>query len=104
MEVAAGPMQKYNCESILGAVGRVLDEAQVERFAIRDGENGLTVETFDSNGAPQLTVNVDLADLANLVDQSSRLDDAPHYERSYGHDESTLTSFLERPTLVGAGR
>jgi hypothetical protein len=97
-------MQKYSCESILGAVGRVLDTTQVQRFAIRDSADGLIVETFDSAGAPQLTVNVDLADLANLVEQTSRMDAAPHYERSYGRDESTLTHFMQRQTLVGAGR
>jgi hypothetical protein len=97
-------MQNYSCESILGAVGRVLDDARVRRFAIRDAEDGLIVETFDSNGDPQLTINVDLSDLANLVEQTSRMDAAPRYERSYGHDESTLTAFLERHMLVGAGR
>ncbi len=97
-------MQKYSCESILGAVGRALDAAQVQRFAIRDNKDGLVVETFDDDGTPRLTVNVDVADLAKLLEQTSHMDAAPRYERSYGHDESTLTHFLERHTLVGAGR
>ncbi|HKV85692.1 MAG TPA: hypothetical protein VJN88_14155 [Ktedonobacterales bacterium] len=95
-------MQRYSCESLLGAVGRVLDEADVRRFSITDVENGLLVETFD--GEQQLALNFGLPDLVELVDKTSRDDRAPNYERSYGRDESTLRAFLERHSLVGASR
>lgn len=94
-------MRKYSYESILSAVGQVLDEAEVRSFAIRDGENGLRVETVGSSGEP-LVLNFDLADLVELVDMKQ--DNAPHYERSYGRDERTLEHFLERHELIGAGR
>lgn len=97
-------MKNYSCERILSAVGRMLDDAGAAQFAIRDGENGLTVETFDGDGEPQLALNFDLADLVELVERVSPVENAPRYERSYGHDERTLRSFLERHELVGAGR
>ena len=49
-------MRTYSYESILRAVGRVLDEAEVAGFAIRDTRDGLVVETqgraFGREGAP----------------------------------------------------
>ncbi len=93
-------MRQYSYESILHAVGRVLDEAEARGFAIRDEENGLLVQTFDERGEPAYTFRLSLADLAELVDR----DEAPRYERSYAHDEGTLHQFLGRRELVGAGR
>ena len=93
-------MQKYSYEGILRAVGRVLDEAGAKGFAIRNEENGLLVQMFDVQGETGYTLNLDLADLAELVDR----DESPRYEHSYAHDEGTLRQFLGRRELVGAGR
>src|SRR5262249_6355361 len=44
-EVRQELMRKYSYESILRAVGQVLDEAEVRGFAIEDDEDGLMVRT-----------------------------------------------------------
>jgi len=97
-------MRTYSYESILRAVGRVLDEADARSFAIRDEENGLLVETFDSNGAPSVKLDFDLADLVELVDGHTRTKDEPAYRRGYAHDDDSLRHFLTRHALVGASR
>jgi hypothetical protein len=100
-------MRKYSYESILSAVGRVLDEADARSFAIRDEENGLLVQTFGDNGSPDLRLDFDLADLIELVERKSYGIDASTYERGYAHDnhhDDTLRHFLARRELVGAGR
>jgi hypothetical protein len=100
-------MRKYSYESILSAVGRVLDSAEARSFAIRDKENGLLVETFDSSGKPGLTLNFDVADLASLIDDNAPItetDDSSHYDLTYVEEESTLRRLLNRRELVGAGR
>lgn len=97
-------MRKYSYESILSAVGRVLDEADARSFAIRDEENGLLVQTFGANGKPDLKLDFDLADLVELVEQRSRSHDNAEYSRGYAHDDETLRHFLARHELVGAGR
>ena len=107
MEVGKGPMRKYSYESILRAVGRVLDDAEARGFAIRDEENGLLVETFDGVGKPALTLNFDVADLAKLIDHevpSTAADDDSHYDLAYVHEESSLQKLLNRHELIGAGR
>lgn len=97
-------MHRYSCESILGAVGRVLDEAEVRRFSIAQMEDGLLVKTFVGDDEQHLAVTVGIPDLIELVEKTSRDDRAPHYERGYGRDEGTLRSFMERHSLVGAAR
>jgi hypothetical protein len=98
-------MQKCSYESILGAVGRVLDEAEAQSFTIRDSVDGLLVETSIGAANQQIALNLRLNDLAELVARNSRVEAKPNYGRSYGHDESTLTHFLARHRqLVGAER
>jgi hypothetical protein len=97
-------MRKYSYESMLRAVGRVLDEAEVQSFAIRDEENGLLVETFAGEGERELALNFSLGDLVELIELKSGADTSPRYERSYAHDEDTLRTFLRHHELVGAGR
>jgi hypothetical protein len=99
-------MRKYSYESILSAVGRVLDSAEARSFAIRDEENGLLVETFDGSGKPDLTLAFDVADLASLLADSAsttETDDSSHYDLTYAPEESTLRRLLNRRELVGAG-
>ena len=98
-------MCTYSYESILRAVGRVLDEADARSFAIRDGENGLLVQTFDANGAPNVKLDFDLADLVELVERNTRtVEGGPAYKRGYAHDDDSLRHFLTRHELVGASR
>ena len=98
-------MSKYNYESILSAVGRVLDEAGARSFAIREHDSGLVVEASATADTQPLAFTFDVADLVELVErQSARDDDAPRYERTYAHDEGTLRHILKRRELVGAGR
>ena len=97
-------MRKYSYESILRTVGRVLDEADAKSFAIQDTENGLRVETFDSDGKQEVVLDFGLADVVELVDMKSATDSYPSYDRSYAHDEGTLHQFLERHQLVGVGQ
>jgi len=100
-------MRKYSYESILRAVGRVLDDAEARSFAIRDEENGLLVETFDGVGRRTLTLNFDVADLASLIDQHapiSETEDSSRYDLAYVKEESTLRRILHRRELIGAGR
>ncbi|HLZ21908.1 MAG TPA: hypothetical protein VKQ30_07290 [Ktedonobacterales bacterium] len=97
-------MRKYSYQSILSAVGRVLDEADAQSFAIRDGENGLHVHALRTDGTPDLKLDFDLADLIELVERNNRTHDAPVYKRGYAHDDDTLRHFLTRHELVGASR
>jgi hypothetical protein len=100
-------MRKYSYESILRAVGRVLDDAEARSFAIREEENGLLVETFDSVGQHALTLNLDVADLARLIDHhvpSTAVDDNSRFDLAYVHEESSLRKVLNRQELIGAGR
>lgn len=102
-----GSMRKYSYESILSAVGRVLDIAEAPSFAIRDEENGLLVQTFDSFGKPGLTLNFDVADLASLIDRQAPItdtEDASRYDLAYVEEESALQRLLKRSELVGAAR
>jgi len=98
-------MSKYNYESILSAVGRVLDEVGACGFAIREHDDGLLVEASAAADAQPLAFTFGVADLVELVErQGARDDEAPRYERSYAHDEGTLRHILKRRELVGAGR
>ncbi|MFI5271602.1 MAG: hypothetical protein ACHQ4H_01045 [Ktedonobacterales bacterium] len=98
-------MRKYSYESMLRAVGRVLDEAEVAGFAIREDAEGLVVETRERTGAAGATLTLGLKDLVELIDwASSDETEPPRYERSYAHDEGTLRAVLQNGELVGAGR
>src|SRR5262249_28922500 len=98
---AARIMRKYSYESILRAVGQVLDEADVKGFAIHDDENGLVVRTRGADGEPSFTVTFGLADLVALLDQKALVEAPQQRERRY--DEGTLSEFLGRRELVAAG-
>jgi hypothetical protein len=86
----------------------VLDEAEVAGFAIRNTQDGLVVETqgraFGREGADAL--HLGLRELVDLIEwtSSERERDTPRYERSYDHDEGTLSTVLRSRELVGAGR
>jgi hypothetical protein len=89
-------MRKYSYESLLRAVGRVLDQAEARRFTIRDSQDGLAVETFDDQDDPSLILSLDIPELAQLLDWADATAEQPHYERASASDEGTLHHFLER--------
>lgn len=100
-------MRTYSYESLLRAVGRVLDEAEAEGFAIRNTQDGLVVETQSRALAPEgVPLHLELRDLVELIEwtSSARERETPRYERSYAHDEGTLRTVLRSRELVGAGR
>lgn len=100
-------MRTYSYESLLRAVGRVLDEAEADGFTIRDTQDGLVVETQSrALGLEGDPLHLELRDLVELIawTSSDRERESPRYERSYAHDEGTLRTILHSRELVGAGR
>lgn len=88
----------YTYASILSAVGRVLDEAGVKRFAITPSEDGLVVEGFDALDQSPRTWRYDVPALYDLVSG-----DEHHAVRTTtAHDDGTLRDFLRQRQLVGA--
>lgn len=86
----------YTYASILSAVGRVLDEAGVRRFAIHPSDDGLVVEGLDATGQSQQTWRYDVPALYALLAD----DEQPVAPSSEG--DSTLRGFLRQRELVGA--
>lgn len=95
-EVRSEPMRNLcSYESILSAVGRVLDEAGVKRIGIQDTGNSLIVEGFDSAGQPQVELRYDVAALFDLLNTQTET------PSSTTNDEGTLRHFLDQHELVG---
>jgi hypothetical protein len=88
----------YSYESIFSAVGRALDDAAVQRVAIKDTGDGLVVEGFDATGRKHVTLSYDVATLFDLI-EGERVATAP---QSTPASDGTLRRFLERHELVGA--
>ena len=99
-EVRQERMKEYSYESILRAVGQVLDAAEATGFAIQDDEDGLVVRTRALDGQSGLTLKFDLAGLAELLDRKSLVEVPTRPER--GYNEGTLLEFLARRQLVGS--
>ena len=99
-------MRNESYESILGAVGRVLDHAEARGFAIRETSDGLHVESLDAEGTPQYTFQFGLRDLVELLEWSGVQDETPRHRPTIAADEGTLTNFIERHSreLVGTHR
>ena len=93
-------MRKYSYESILRAVGQVLDAAEAKGFTIYDDVDGLVVQTSTVEHESGLTLKFGLADLVELVDHQAPTEVPSRPERRY--DEGTLLEFLERRALVGS--
>jgi len=94
-------MQSCSYESILRAVGRVLDTAGARAFSLRELEDGLRVETLGDDGEQKLALTLGLSELIQLLEWSARVEETPHYERAYASNEGTLHQFLARHELVG---
>ena len=100
MEVRQEPMRNvYSYESMLSAVGRVLDDAGIKRVAIQDTGDGLVVEGFDTAGQTQVTLRYDVPALVALLESGSVVSSG----RMTSNDEGTLRHFLaQHQQLVGA--
>ncbi len=90
----------FSYASILHAVGQVLDQIGVKSISIREEEDGLFVEGFDSDGQLRVQVHCDIASLYDLVTQGQV------EEHSLTQDEGVLHSFLADHSreLVGLSR
>jgi hypothetical protein len=78
----------FSYASILHAVGQVLDQIGVKSISIREEEDGLFVEGFDSDGQLQVQAHCDIASLYDLVTQGKVV------EHSLTQDEGVLHRFL----------
>lgn len=94
-------MRHESYESILRAVGRVLDAAEARSFAVCETEGGLRVELTRETGSE--TYDLPLSDVAALLDWHGPSEATPNYELARASDEGTLKGFLERHERVLAG-
>jgi len=92
----------FTYASILHAVGQVLDQLGVKSFAIREEEDGLFIEGFDSEGQLQVQGHYDIASLYDLVNSVEN-----NVEKiSAVKDDGVLHRFLatHERELIGAAR
>ncbi len=92
----------FTYASILHAVGQVLDQLGVKSFAIREEEDGLFIEGFDSEGQLQVQGHYDIASLYDLVNSIEN-----NVEKiSAVKDDGVLRRFLatHERELIGAAR
>lgn len=87
-------MRQESYETILRAVGRVLDAAEARSFAVRETDTGLLIELTGQMGNEQY--HLDLADVSTLLNWQGAGEVAPNYELARSSNEGTLKSFLER--------
>ncbi len=99
-------MQTYNYETILRAIGRMLDLSEVRTFALREVDDGLALDLLDGSSEQTRAITFNLADVAGLVDWVRADELVPLYERAYASNEGTLQHFLQRHSreLVGSSR
>jgi len=90
----------FNYANILHAVGQVLDQIGVKSFSIREEEDGLFVEGFDSEGHLQVQGCYDIASLYDLVNSTENKVE----KLSTVKDDGTLRRFLaiHERELIGA--
>ena len=92
----------FSYASILHAVGQVLDQIGVKSISIREEEDGLFVEGFDSDGQLRVQAHCDIASLYDLMTQGQ----GQVEEHSLTQDEGVLQRFLADHSreLVGLSR
>jgi hypothetical protein len=91
-------MRHESYETILRAVGRVLDAAEASSFTVRETATGLALELAGEAGTERY--DLPLSDVAALVEWQGIADVAPNYELARSSDEGTLTGFLQRHQRV----
>jgi hypothetical protein len=87
-------MRQDSYETILRAVGRILDQAEAQRFSVRSSESGLVVDAFDASGEKSLGETLDLGELVQLVDWVHTTSETSEYVRASAADAGTLEQFL----------
>src|SRR5215470_13520129 len=87
-------MRQDSYETILRAVGRILDQAQAQRFSVASSETGLVVEAFDASGERSLSATLGVAELIQLTDWVEASNEAPAYARASAANEGILEQFL----------
>lgn len=100
-------MRPYSYESIMRAVGQMLDTAGARSVAVRETDEGLIVAMQYGEDLTEDTLTLDFADLAQLIDWSAARETQPHYERAAAAHEGTLAEFLRSHSsreLVGSHR
>ena len=92
----------FSYASILHAIGQVLDQIGVKSISIREEEDGLFVEGFDSDGQLQVQARCDIASLYDLVTQAQ----GQVEENRLTQDQGVLHRFLADHSreLVGLSR
>jgi hypothetical protein len=96
-------MRQDSYETILRAVGRILDQAETQRFSVTSSESGLVVEAFDAHGEKNLSAELEIGELVQLTDWVAATSETPHYERASASDEGTLEHFLQEREGALAG-
>jgi hypothetical protein len=94
----------YSYARVLHTVGQVLDQIGVKSIAIREEDDGLFVEGYDSEGQFQLQLRYDIASLYDLLHKPENMSSE---EQSVTGDGGALRRFLaahSQEALIGALR
>jgi hypothetical protein len=88
----------YSYESILRAVGRVLDHSGVKSISLRELDNGLVIEGYNQDGQTQVCLTYDLDDLVTFIDRTEDLVD--DFFAAASAKPLTLAEFLARQEVT----
>jgi len=89
----------YSYESILRAVGQVLDHTGVKSIAIQETETGIVIEGMNREGHTHVRLAYDLSDLVSLIDRTEGNETDEHDVIS-AEQSHTLADFLARHQTV----
>jgi hypothetical protein len=92
----------YSYESILRAVGRVLDHTGVKGIDLHETEDGIVVEGVNREGHTQVRLSYDLGDLCDLIDRNEGSVEELFASASASTEAHTLADFLARYEVVSA--
>jgi hypothetical protein len=101
-------MRQDSYETILRAVGRILDQAHAQRFSVTSSEHGLVVEAYDESGEKSFGDTLDVGELVQLSDWIEARSETSGYARASAANEGILEQFLRereesrQGELVGA--
>lgn len=90
----------YSYESILRAVGRVLDQSGVTAVTLRETESGIIVEGVNQLGHTQVRLVYDLADLVQLIEQTEGNVEELFATTAPSAPAKTLSDFLARHEVM----
>ena len=90
----------YSYESILRAVGRVLDHTGVKSIALQETTDGIVVEGVNREGHTHVRLSYDLGDLCDLIDRTEGSVEDLFASTSVATEAHTLSDFLVRHEAV----